>query len=485
MIELEMEVRNEIKQQLLALAAHYQLPEVGLEKILASPLLEDYVEIVLCEDQLEVVLGGMGREADLQEMALAHGFPAEVVEAFAACAARFPDKMLYSKFSPSAEIGAGSMYFVLLEPWENVVEFLGSLGFSASVLAQLQQAVSGNRICFLLGFTHDPSKGGLSIKAYHLFDRDVPFAGPKPFLISYRFGKNQFDPQPKVYFANAKWQEFGGQAPWAALSALGNTLFGERHAVLRGVSDKGSEKAYIFRHDRREGDTFNLKSYNYYVEEGNRLIEIGELALAEKSFRQAVDYSPLDFDAWNRLGYVILMQGRHLEGIGHVLHAKSLQPHITNLIWVWSNQVAEQDDEIARLTRELALEPTVLAYNARAIYYFHKRMYDEAKADLLASLEIDALHSETYNNLGGVCIKQGEFVEAVKYCMNAHSINRATNTANLIICREAIRLIKLAEEAPSHDSLTLLGKYYYQLDFFEKAQACFAQALEFAPLPMA
>ena len=49
---------------------------------LDSPMLGDYVEVVLCDDHLELVLSGMGRAADLVALAEEQGFHPEIVAAF-------------------------------------------------------------------------------------------------------------------------------------------------------------------------------------------------------------------------------------------------------------------------------------------------------------------------------------------------------------------------------------------------------------------
>ena len=235
-------------------------------------------------------------------------------------------------------------------------------------------------------------------------------------------------------------------------------------------------RAYVFRYDVRENARYSMKSYNYYVEEGYQLMQLSAFAEAERAYRHALLFDPHNVNAQNLLGYAILMQGRYLEGIRVVLEARAKNPRLTNLIWQWANPALGQDAEIARLSALIETDPQARWYHERAVHHFHQRDYKQAKADLLQAIALQPMFAEAYNDLGGTLIQLGEFVQAVKRCTLAHSINRQTNDSNLTISRTALRLIRETEQKPSVQSFRALGKFYYQLDMFEQAERCFLEA---------
>jgi tetratricopeptide (TPR) repeat protein len=396
------------------------------------------------------------------------------VAAFGACRRRFPGKMMYVKLCKQAD--AGSLYFVLLEPWEALWGLFLGLGFADEVLGAIQHSVAGHRICFLLGFSYSEELGGLVVKAYHLADRDAGSGEKQPFLVSRRFGRKTLQPEPKLYACRSGWEDFRALRGWAEVATRGERLFGDRYEMLKGVSDSGKVKCYVFRYDARENARFSLKYYNYYVEEGNQLMKRSAFAEAERAYRHALHFAPHDADARNHLGYAILMQERYLEGIREVLGAKAMNPRLTNLIWLWASPTAEREAEIARLGALIEMDPTPRYYHERGIHHFQMRDYQRAREDLSKAIALDPMYAEAYNDLGGTLIQLGDFVQAVKRCTLALAINRKLNGSNLTVARKGLELIRETEQKPSQKSFVALGKFYYQVDMFEKAEQCFLEA---------
>ncbi len=469
-----MEPAATIRDEVRALADFYGVESCPSLTALDSPLVHEYVEIVLREDQLELVLGGVRRAAEVIALAEEHGVHPEAVAAFQAFCQRFPDNMFYVKLSRQRD--QGSVYMVLLKPWEELWELFLRLGFCDEVLGAVKDNAAGHRICFMLSFSYSEDLGGLLVKAYHLADRDAESGREQPFLLSWRFGRTSVEPEPKVYASRAGWEDFRAVPGWAEVAALGERMFGDRYEIVKGVGGAGKVKCYVFRYDVRENAQYAMKDYNYYVEEGYQLMKLSAFAEAERAYRHALLFAPHDVNAQNHLGYAILMQGRYLEGIRVVQEAKAKDPRLTNLIWQWANPALTQDAEIARLSALIEKDPQPGWYHERAIHYFHARDYQQAKADLQKAIALQPMLAAAYNDLGGTLIQLGEFVQAVKRCTLAQSINRQLNGSNLTVARTTLQLIRETEQKPSVQSFRALGKFYYQLDMFERAERCFLEA---------
>lgn len=469
-----MDAAAKIRDEVTALADHYGVESCPPLAALDSPLVREYVEIVLREDQLELVLGGVQRDAEVIALAEEHGVHPEAVAAFQAVYQRCPGNMVYVKLC--RDRAESSVYLVVLKPWDELWEVLLRLGFRDEVLGAVQDNVSGHRLCFMLSFNYSEVLGGLQVKAYHLADRDATSGSKQPFLMSWRFGRAAVDPEPKVYASRAGWEDLRAVPGWTAVAALGERLFGDRYELVKGTASDGQVKGYVFRYDVREGAGYTLKSYNYYVEEGYQLMKLAAFAEAERAYRQALLFDPHDANARNHLGYAILMQGRYVEGIRVVREAQAKDPRLTNLIWRWASPASGMEAEIARLTALLDADPQPRWYHERAICHFHARDYQLAKADLLKAIALRPMFAEAYNDLGGTLIQLGEFVQAVKRCTLAQSINRKLNGSNLAVARTALQLIRETEQRPSAKSFRALGKFYYQLDMFDRAERCFLEA---------
>src|SRR5262249_23005615 len=85
-----MDTATTIRDEVRDLASFYGLDRCPSLTALDSPLVSEYVEIVLREDQMELVLGGVGRDAEVTALAEAHGVHPEAIEAFRAVSRRVP-----------------------------------------------------------------------------------------------------------------------------------------------------------------------------------------------------------------------------------------------------------------------------------------------------------------------------------------------------------------------------------------------------------
>lgn len=81
-------------------------------------------------------------------------------------------------------------------------------------------------------------------------------------------------------------------------------------------------------------------------DQANAHMAVGEMALAEASYREAVAQDPDFFDGWHALGMSLMKQGKIKEAIGCGLQATNLQPNDL-LAWTALSQMYVQDQQIA------------------------------------------------------------------------------------------------------------------------------------------
>ena len=475
-----------IQEELKKLADFYGLSEVPLLQNPDNlPLFEDYVEVVLAADHFELVLGGVGRERSLVALGQANALPAVVVEAFEACVAMFPDKMLYIKLPVGAPGQPGSMYVVVIEPWEKIQPFLQ--GWFPAPAVQAMRADAGRaEIAFILGFSLTEN-GELLAKVYHLFDRCAVAEPGKRFLVSHRLTAAGDTKPPKYYDARVQWAELATTGRWPDLVAFAQGLYGQRYALLSGHGAPGTTKVYVLRHDRRESHLFSHLTYNYYAEEGVKLVQCVKYEAALVAFANGLSFDPQDANAYNGLALTHVLAGNFLEGVACAFRARELNPTISNYIWhapVPPGIAAE----VARLSAELDEAPTADSFNQRGVQYFFNKQYAEAIADFQRAIALKDLHADAYNNLAGAYLKTGRFAEAVKMGHIARSISRDISPTNWEIARQAMQYTHELETGPTLALLNNLGVLYYQLDLYEAAHECFMQAsqlLEPVALPSA
>ena len=352
-----MTTQQKIRDEISALSRFYGIDPQPFFGLLSPDALEHYVELVLDEQELAVVLGGVGREDRLLETADKFGIAGEVRSAFKACTLQFPERMLYAKFPVSGK-PKGVMYVLLLEPWETVSAFLDFMFPGQFEAAALPGSTGDHSLCFILGFTVDQDQ--LTIKAYELFDRVGHDRSDPPFLVVHHLTRKGLVPNRKTYAANVSPEDFlAGEGPWPEIVELisGTPFnFGD-YAMLRSLEASGKQKMYVFRLDRRENATFNLRTYNYYVAEGLKNIQLQRFEAAHRSFENAVDYDPENPDAINGLGFCMMYRGKYAEGIELVLKARALNPRIANLVWNWGYPPGNIRELIEDLSRQIAEKP--------------------------------------------------------------------------------------------------------------------------------
>lgn len=291
-----------IATELTRLATFYGC-EDACQRVITTFDLGHYVEIVLHENGFEVVTGGVGREAELIAEARALGFPVEVVDAFQQCAGRFPQKMVYSKVALGPDPAQPTMYLGLIEPWEVVIPFLGTLPGLGGASEALARHTAERRICYMLAFSKEGAD--LVVKMYHLAPRPAGGEKSAPFLISRRLRAGQARPAQKEYTAGVTWDDLPAGGRWPAVASLGQSLFGDAYALVRSDDANGGVKLYVFRYDKRESAAYSLKTFNYYADEGVRLYQLGLVDEAVASLTEAIRFDRGDqARLYNMLGLI-------------------------------------------------------------------------------------------------------------------------------------------------------------------------------------
>lgn len=471
-----------IARELLALGAFYGLEDAAFTNSIHSLDLTDYVEIVLGQRNLELVVGGVGKEHALIELAHSRGFPGEIVQVFGDFAARFPDRMLYTKLCFGPEASPPSMYFVSIEPWDAILAFLDTLPSIRGSLPALRAAVGDSAICFLIGFTLDPRTRRLLVKTYHLFDRQQAAPDPMPFLVSHRLTEGRLLPTTKRYTVNVPWNSLHIDPRWTAIADQAQSLFGDSYALMRGESTPAADaadgmKAYVFRHDRRQGTSYQIRSYNYYADEAIRLLQAGDHPRAVASLDNAVDYAPDDIQTHERVSACYASMQRYTPAIEHGLRAREL----ARGQGVRPTLPAARAQALELLDQELASGPSVRSYLARGGIHFEREDYDEALRDFTRAAELAPRSAEVYNALGGVHLRMGRFGQALEACTHARQLSLAVSDSNLNMAREMVRLTQEIDARPSPRLYHARGVLLYHLGLLEAARDDFARSAKDSP----
>ena len=477
-----------IAQELESLGSFYGLDD-RFTSLIRGLDLDEYVEIVMAERNLELVIGGVGREDALVQLARSQNVPGEIVHAFQDFAARFPGRMLYTKLCFGPDHSAPSMYFVAIEPWDNILGFLDTMPSIRGSLPALRVALEGSQICFLIGFTLDQGTGSLLVKTYHLFDRRKVAPDPKPFLVSHRLTGGRLAPTTKHYTVNIPWGSLRIGPRWSAITDHARELFGDRYTLMKGQSPgaTGADgmKAYLFRRDRRQGESYRIGSYNYYVDEGIRLLQAQRHDHALESFANAVDYAPDDPHTHVRIADCHAATRRYARAIGHALEARRLAraqqgPDATAPSGRPPLSRAHKQT-LELLTRELESSPSVRAYLARGSLLFDGERYEEALRDLTRAAELAPTSAEVYNALGGVYLRLGRFGQALEACTHARQLSPRINDSNLKMAEKMAFLAQQLEARPTADLHIQHGELLYHLGLLEAAREAFLEADEWRP----
>ncbi len=380
---IEQDLQRKIREELYQLAAFYKLSDRKTLDILQSVDLSHYVEIVMHPSGFELVIGGMNRAKALILSATAQEYPQPVIEAFKLFTQRFSNKMLYSKQCFGPDKSPPSLYLCVVESWKNILPELAKLPGMDQISEAYRDISSQRKICFLLGFSMDKTQHILSVKTYHLAPFQVGPAQSSPFLISHRYCNGKLSTVQKTYTAGVSWDAFEGKKDWDNITAAGSEIFGTKYGMFLGCTyDSGNlvdKKGYVLRYDKRENNSYQLNTYNYYAEEGAYLMNTGDYISAIQSFTEAI--------AFHR----------------------------------------DRKEVLAEL------------YNMRGTLHYGLRNLNEAQADFLQAIELHKQFASAHNNLSATYMQSHQYEKAVMSAGMAIYINPASDPTNFNISKRLLR----------------------------------------------
>jgi hypothetical protein len=301
-----------ILSEVSQLGRFYGIDDRHLFSIFDCLTFDCYTEIVLQAHSLDLVVGGVGKEDYLMQLAAERGAADDVIGVFDRLTRAFPQKMPYLKLCLTPNGGMPTLYSTLLEPWEQVLDFLRSVPSVGDAADALEAQLAGSQICFILGARLAPGTRNLMVKTYHLADR-TGGVSTKPTLISHRIANGAVSQDPKYYTAAVQWEQLIFDSRWKQIVAFCKSLFQQDHPLMlgemRGRDQTTEKKVYVFRQDIRQSEHYKLSSYNFYRHEGLRLVELRRYYDAVQSFTNAIDFQKHDAHAYNDRGYCFIQLG--------------------------------------------------------------------------------------------------------------------------------------------------------------------------------
>jgi tetratricopeptide (TPR) repeat protein len=431
-------VADNIKGEILRLGDLYRLDASELRQTIERMEFEHYAEYVFGEETLEIITGGVGREAELIALATALQVPEAVVTAFRECAAAFPRRMVYFKrcFGPRQELP--TLYLNLMEPWESVFSFLKTLPEVRASLPALKQRLEGSKVCVLLAFSLDRATRGLLVKTYHLFDRRET-SSHAPLMVSLRMLGGEVQPRPK-YYKTLDWEDLPNAheslAP-AARQVMG--ALKRRYRAVYGYYFRDgratSPKIYVFRKDSRISHP-GPRSDSVYTAEGNVLLGLERFEDAIVSYTNAIAVNEKDFTAYANRALCHALLAKNELALEDARIAKALEP---NMNFRQSELFFSFIKDVVDLSTQLQATPTAPLYNRMGLLLFARGLFRAAKKNFEWALQLDPRYAEAHNNLGGACINLGLFAEAFDHCGKAISLDDGTDATNYMMALDGMR----------------------------------------------
>jgi len=228
----------------------------------------------------------------------------------------------------------------------------------------------------------------------------------------------------------------------------------------------------------------------------------GNIARAEKEYRQAIGLDKRQVKAYNNLGLLYYEKEKYTQAIKEYKKALDIEPSFStayyNLGLVYRKK-GEEDKALRAFKKALQVNPYEAgAYYYLGIYYAEKGQTDKALENYRKTVELNPNHFDARNNLGLLYTREGKYREAESEYLAAigahppncphHPIYLAHyNLANLYNMTgrypKAIKQYKTAlrlnpNQSQAHNNL---GVAYAQMKMFEEARQEWRKALELDP----
>ena len=222
----------------------------------------------------------------------------------------------------------------------------------------------------------------------------------------------------------------------------------------------------------------------------------GDLAPAEKLYRQILQADPWHADAWHLLGHIAVQVGQHdaaVEYIGQALRLKPECAEAHNNLGIVLREQGKLEEAEASCRESLRLKPGfVNAHHNLGNILSRQGKLEEAEACYRQALRIEPSYAEARNDLGIVLGEQGKLEEAEASCREALCLKpgyaEAYNSLGNVLWRQD----KLAEaEASYREALRIkpgfanahnnLGVVLRDQGKQKEAEASFREALRLKP----
>jgi len=222
----------------------------------------------------------------------------------------------------------------------------------------------------------------------------------------------------------------------------------------------------------------------------------GQLAEAERIYREILKLDPGDFDATHLLGVVFVQRGQLAEGERLIARAIELDPNEPNAPYNRGGVLVDLqrfDEASASYDRAIALKPDYAeAFGGRGNALKGLKRYDEALASYDKAIALKPDYAEAFSNRGNALQELGRFDEALASYDAAIALKPgyAEAFSNRGVCLEKLK--HFDDALASHDRAIALKPHYAEafsnrggslqnFKRFEEALASYDKAIALRP----
>ncbi len=238
------------------------------------------------------------------------------------------------------------------------------------------------------------------------------------------------------------------------------------------------------------------KTKEEWVEEGNRLYNLGRFPEALSAFERSIQQDPHYSDAYEGRASALWSLGRYEEALASVERAIRLDPNYASAHNNKGNILCEQrryEEAVPCYERALQLDPNYAdAYFGKATALYWLKRYEEALAAYEQVIRLDTTPSPAYDGKAWTLRQLQRFDEALTASEQAIRLDSKNPSAHNGKGRALFRLGRLEESLPSFDEALrldpLLAQAYdfkadslYHLRRYEDAYATYDRATQLNP----